>query len=103
MKNIKAYLKVILYARTDLKFVTCNIHKTDFIEIMFDLCCNFFICNWCCNTHKIIAGSSDDIDKEDAVHMLAATWANKRKKKYLLCFIFILLYYLQYMTNHGII
>lgn len=82
--NIKVLLKTYLYTELDFDFLDCEMHKSQVIEIILELSCNFFIYNWCRDVNKIINGTRLDLDDSDTIKIAAFNLFNKRKHRKLL-------------------
>lgn len=80
MYNIFNYIKVILMARLDLRFLTCDIHAVNLREQILNSSCMIFLYNWCRDINKIIAGKKIDYDSQDILQKLASQYSNKRRK-----------------------
>lgn len=78
--QIKTYIKTVLHVILEFNFVKCSVHKKECIEYIFDLACNFFLCNWCREVNKILSGRRNDYDVLDVVQKMAHDYNTKRRK-----------------------
>lgn len=78
--NLKNYMKTVLYVTLNTNFITCDSHKAEIIEFIFEFSCNFFTNNWCKITNKLLCGTSKDVDALDKMQNQALLYYNKRKK-----------------------
>lgn len=80
IKNICNYIKTVLYARVETHYLKCDEHSSDLVKQIYHTACMIFLCNWCRELNKILAGSIRQYDESDKLHVLAAQYYNKRRK-----------------------
>lgn len=80
LTSITQYIKLIMYTNVNFNFITCNQHRNELIEFLFDFTSRFFCLIWCRNTNKLLNGTSTEVPLHDPVQKLAYKYNCKRRK-----------------------
>lgn len=71
IKNINAYLELVLAININYNFITCNNHRNLSIKFMVKKIILFFLNNWCKDMNQLISGKTTFWDESDEMKVAA--------------------------------